>query len=486
MSTYIGIDLGTSSVKLLLVDEKGHTLTEESVSYPLFYPEPSFSEQNPSDWLEAIKQGMTKLLAGQNRDEVTGISFSGQMHGLVILDENDEVIRPCILWNDSRSEKQTEYLNHTVGKEKISFLTANIAFAGFTAPKILWLKENEPQNFQKIDKILLPKDYIAYMLCGNHCTDASDASGTLLFDVQHREWSEEMCRICSVKREWLPSVYESYQRVGVLKREYTELWGLSEKVYIGAGAADNAAAAIGMGVVNHGECNISLGTSGTILISRNSFCADDNNALHSFCHANGGYYLMGCILSAASCCEWWMNVLQSEDYSREETALEKYMGETSVFFLPYLMGERSPHNDVSAKGAFIGIQPTTTRGHLTLAVMEGVAFALKDCVKIAEQSGSQIPFARICGGGAKSELWKKILANVLGIPIQSISTENAAAYGAAMLAVAAADDKRSIDEIAQSRISVSGTIYPDQRIISLYQKKYEKFKKYYPALKGLF
>ena len=486
MNTYIGIDLGTSSVKLLLVAEDGKILSSHSEKYPISYPQAGWSEQNPEDWLDAVKRGVRNLLEGQNHAMVKGISFGGQMHGLVVLDKDDNVIRPCVLWNDGRTEKQTEYLNTIIGKEKLSSLTANIAFAGFTAPKVLWIKENEPENFAKIAKIKLPKYFIAYMLTGNHCSDLSDAAGTLLLDVQNRTWSEEMCALCSVKKEWLPKLYESYEKVGELKKEYAELWEIPENVCVAAGAGDNAAAAVGTGIVGNGGCNISLGTSGTVFISQDNFSVDKKNALHSFCHANGKYHLMGCILSAASCIEWWMTVLETNDYRKEQEELEELLAKNEVFFLPYLMGERSPHNDVNAKGAFIGLRPTTTRKHLTLAVLEGVAFALKDCVEIAKQSGLEIPSTRICGGGAKSKLWRQIIANVLGIPVEVPSIEEGPSYGGAMLAMVACGAYESVEEAAQKILSVSEIVYPNADMVCLYAEKYEKFTKLYPALKEVF
>jgi len=486
MNTYIGIDLGTSSVKLLLVGEDGKIISTHTERYPISYPQSGWSEQNPEDWLDAIKRGVSNLLDGHNHSSVKGISFGGQMHGLVVLDKNDVVIRPCILWNDGRTEKQTEYLNEVIGKARLSALTANIAFAGFTAPKILWIKENEPENFAKINKIMLPKDYIAYMLTGKHCTDLSDASGMLLLDVENKRWSEELCNICSVKPEWLPTLYESYEAVGEIKAEYAELWELSESVTVAAGAGDNAAAAIGTGIVGDGGCNISLGTSGTVFISQDGFSVDSKNALHSFCHANGKYHLMGCILSAASCNEWWMNILGTTDYRKEQENLELLLGKNDVFFLPYLMGERSPHNDVNAKGAFIGLRPTATRGHMTLAVMEGVAFALKDCVEIAKQNGLSIPSTRICGGGAKSKLWRQIIANVLGIPVEVPSVEEGPAYGGAMLAMVASGAYASVEKAAEAILSVSEVVHPDAELTALYAEKYNKFAKLYPALKEAF
>ena len=319
MNTYIGIDLGTSGAKFLLVAADGTILAENTQSYPVFYPHPGWSEQNPDDWFAAAIRGLNELLKGQEKSAVKGISFGGQMHGLVALDKADKVIRPAILWNDGRTEKQTAYLNEVVGKDKLSAYTGNIAFAGFTAPKILWMKENEPENFACIAKIMLPKDYLAYRLSGAFCTDFSDASGMLLLDVKNRRWSKEMCNVCGISEQMLPELHESYEVVGTLKREIAEELGLSADVKIIAGAGDNAAAAVGTGVVGEGGCNISLGTSGTLFVSSERYKEDKVNALHSFCHADGGWHLMGCILSAASCNAWWSDhILQTKDYAKEQ------------------------------------------------------------------------------------------------------------------------------------------------------------------------
>ena len=317
-------------------------------------------------------------------------------------------IRPALLWNDGRTAAETDYLNEKIGKDKLSQYTANIAFTGFTAPKILWIKNNEPDNFAKIKKIMLPKDYLAYKMTGNHCTDASDASGMLLFDVKNRCWSKEMMEICSVKEEQLAKVYESYEAVGHLTPEAAEALGLSTDVVVAAGAGDNAAAAVGTGTVGDGSCNISLGTSGTIFISSKNFGGvDANNALHSFAHADGKYHLMGCMLSAASCNKWWMDtIIGTNDYAKEQESITK-LGENNVYFLPYLMGERSPHNDPDARGTFIGMTMDTTRSDMTQAVLEGVAFALRDSLEVARKLGIKIDRSKICGGGAKSPLLEK-------------------------------------------------------------------------------
>lgn len=487
MNTYIGIDLGTSSVKLLLLAEEGKILGSVTKEYPVFYPRSGWSEQDPRDWVSGVWLGIRELLAGQNAASVRGIGLGGQMHGLVLLDKKSEIIRPAILWNDGRTQKQTDFLNGEIGREKLSQYTANIAFAGFTAPKILWVKENEPQNFARVDKIMLPKDYIAYRLCGEHVTDYSDASGMLLLDVKNRRWSKEMCEICGVKPSWLPRTFESYEPVGTLLPSVAEEFGLRKDVVVCAGAGDNAAAAIGTGTVEDGDCNVSVGTSGTIFIARDSFSADGRNALHSFCHANGKYHLMGCILSAASCNMWWVQrILRTSDYMAEQAGAEALRGKNEVFFLPYLMGERSPHNDVNARGAFIGMRPDTSRLEMTLAVLEGVAFALKDCAEIARKCGAPLRRTRICGGGAKSPLWRQIFADVLAMPVERLAAEEGPAYGGAMLAMVACGAYPDVESAVRAMVRTDSVVEPDPAASRAYAERYEVFKKLYPALKDAF
>ena len=488
MNTYIGIDLGTSAVKLLLTDAKGRILASVSKEYPLYFPRPGWSEQDPKDWIAACDEGMKELLCGQDASSVRGIGAAGQMHGLVILDKDGKVIRPAILWNDGRTEKQTAWLNEKTGKKKLSELTANIAFAGFTAPKLLWLAENEPDSFSRIDKIMLPKDLINYYLTGVHCCDYSDASGMLLLDVKDRCWSEEMLRICGVRREQLPELYESYETVGTLRKELAERFGLSPDVRVCAGAGDNAAAAVGTGTVGNGACNISIGTSGTIFISQRSFSVDTNNALHSFAHADGGYHLMGCMLSAASCNKWLCeDILGTEDYAKEQADItDEDLGRSEVFFLPYLMGERSPINDTDARGTFTGLTLGTRRKDLVLAVMEGVAFALRDSFEVAKSLGLDIKSSCLCGGGAKSPLWRKVIANILGIPLKIPFVEEGPGYGAAMLAMCACGEYENVGQCASSLTGVSQTVFPDEKISARYEERYQRFKKIYPAMRPLF
>ena len=441
---YVGIDLGTSAVKLLLMDGAGKIQKIVSKEYPLYFPHPGWSEQNPEDWYEKSMEGLKELLSGCDKSQVAGISFGGQMHGLVILDKDDQVIRPAILWNDGRTGEETDYLNQVIGKDKLSAYTANIAFAGFTAPKILWVKKHEPENFARIEKLMLPKDYLAYRLSGTFCTDVSDASGMLLFDVEHKRWSKEMMEICGVKESQLAEIFESYETVGTLKPELAAELGLSENVKIAAGAGDNAAAAVGTGTVGDGACNISLGTSGTIFISSEKFGVDEHNALHSFAHADGHYHLMGCMLSAASC------------------------------------------NDPNVRGTFIGMSMDTTREELTQAVLEGVVFGLRDSFEVAKSLGIQIDRTKICGGGAKSPLWRQMVADILNIRVDIPESEEGPAMGGAMLAAVACGEYASVEEAAAKIVKVVDTVEPIPENAQRYEERYQQFRKIYPAVKALF
>lgn len=483
---YIGVDLGTSAVKLLLMSKDGKIQKIVSKEYPISFPNPGWSEQKPEDWWEKTVEGIKELTAECDKSQVAGISFGGQMHGLVILDSQDQVIRPAILWNDGRTGKETNYLNEVIGKEKLSEYTANIAFAGFTAPKILWVKENEPENFARISKIMLPKDYLAYKLSGVHCSDYSDASGMLLMDVKNKCWSGEMLNICGIREEQMPRLYESYETVGTLKREVAEELGLPENCKIAAGAGDNAAAAVGTGTVGDGMCNISLGTSGTIFISSKEFGVDKYNALHAFAHADGHYHLMGCMLSAASCNKWWMDeIIGTADYAGEQGKIGN-LGENHVYFLPYLMGERSPHNNPDARGTFIGLTMDSTREDMTQAVLEGVAFAIRDSFEVAKSLGIKIERTKICGGGAKSPLWKKMIANILNIKVDVIASEEGPAMGGAMLAAVANGEYASVEEAAEAIVKVVDTVEPEPALAVKYDERYKKFAKIYPAVKNLF
>ncbi len=488
MNNYIGIDLGTSAVKLLLVSADGRILNTVTKEYPLYFPHPGWSEQNPADWWNACVDGIRELMQGFDASDVKGIGCAGQMHGLVALDENDNVIRPAILWNDGRTQKETDYLNNVIGKDVLSQRTANIAFAGFTAPKILWMKENEPELFEKISKIMLPKDYINYRLTGVFATEYSDAAGMLLLDVKNKRWSEEMMRDCFVKASQLPELKESFEAAGTLSSEAAKLLGLGEDVKVVAGAGDNAAAAVGTGTVGDGDCNISLGTSGTIFISSDKFAVDSFNALHSFDHANGKYHLMGCILSAASCNKWFCDeILGTKDYAAQQADItDEKLGANNVYFLPYLMGERSPLNDTDARGTFIGMSMDTKRADMVQAVLEGVAFAIRDNFEIAKALGIKIEKSKLCGGGAKSPLWRKIIANVLGIPLEIPQAEEGPGYGGAMLAMVGCGEYKDVNACAEALVRTKEVIMPDEAIASRYELQYNKFRGIYPSVKELF
>ena len=482
MKTYIGVDLGTSSIKLTLIDSLGNILNEVSKDYPL-YQKGLYSEQNPEDWWEAFTFCFDKLLEQQDRDCLDGLSFSGQMHGLVLLDKNDRIIRSCILWNDGRSEEETKYLNEVVGKDKLSEWTGNIAYAGFTAPKLLWVKNHEKELFQKIDKIMLPKDYIAYRLTGVFATDYSDASGTLYLDVKNKKWSKNMLQILGISEVNLPKLFESTDVIGQAKEEFANKHKVPKfKVVIGAG--DNAASAIGMGIVNEGEVNISLGTSGTIFIPTNNYILPKENTLHSFVNTTGKYHLMGCILSAASTRKWWLeNVLEDADYIQDETDIRNSQND-DLYFLPYLSGERSPHNDVNAKGAFIGLTHNTTKGDMSKAILEGVAFALRDCLEIAINNGCKFNKATICGGGSKSETWNQIMSNVLNLPIYK--SEGSGSFGAALLALHGINSINLENSEIINKLKCTKVYLPEKDKVEFYNSKYKVFRKLYPSLKAYF
>ena len=483
---FIGVDLGTSAVKLLLMDETGKIHKVVSKEYPLYFPQPGWSEQNPQDWIRQSMEGIKELTAQCDKSQIKGISFGGQMHGLVVLDKKDQVIRPAILWNDGRTGKQTDYLNQEIGKETLSRYTGNIAFAGFTAPKILWMREKEPENFARVRKIMLPKDYLAFYLSGEFSTDFSDASGTLLLDVEHKRWSEKMMEICGIRKSQLPKLYESWEPTGIIKPEIAEELGIPQNVKIIAGAGDNAAAAVGTGTVGEGQCNLSVGTSGTVFISSKNFGVDEHNALHSFAHADGNYHLMGCMLSAASCNKWWMEeILRTKEYQVEQDGIRK-LGENPVFYLPYLMGERSPHNDPDARAAFVGMSMDTTREDMTQAMLEGVAFGLRDSMEAAKSTGLTPKRSKICGGGAKSPLWRKIIANVMNMKIDRIESEEGPGYGAAILAAVGCGAFSSVEEAAGRLVKITDTEEPDPQLAGKYEEKYQKYRKLYPALKEFY
>ena len=485
---YIGVDLGTSSMKVLLVNESGAVQKTTSRSYPLQFPQPGWSQQNPDDWWEAFCQCIPELLTGEDATQVAGIAVGGQMHGLVVLDDKDQVIRPAILWNDGRTARETEQLNSDFGREGLLSCTGNIAFAGFTAPKLLWMQHHEPELFAKIQKIMLPKDYLVYRLTGVHSCDMSDASGTLLLDVKNRQWSQPLLDYCGVSTEQMPRLFESYEAVGTVLPLTARALGLPEHTVVAAGAGDNAAAAVGTQTVGNCACNISLGTSGTVFISSNEFRLPPEGNLHAFAHADGSYHLMGCILSAASAYAWWSrDILHSaSDHQEQDSISDDQLGKNSVFFLPYLMGERSPHNDPRARALFIGMSMDTKREDMTQAVLEGVAFGLRDSLEVARDLGVAVSSTKICGGGAKSPLWKKMIANIMNLRVEETESEEGPAMGGAILAAVGCGEYQNVEAATSKIVKVVGMVEPEPQLVEKYEACYRYFRTLYPAVKGLY
>lgn len=483
---YIGIDIGTSSVKTIIIDEKGNTIKSKSRTYPINYPKALWSEQNPEDWWKESKIALKELLENIDKTKVKAMSLSGQMHGLVILDEEDKVIRPAILWNDGRTEDECKYLNEEIGREKISSYTANMAITGFTAPKIMWLRKNEKSSFDKIRKIMLPKDYLAYNLSGVFATDYSDASGTLLLDVENKKWSKEMLEIVGLKEEQLPKLYNSYEPVGNIKKELAEELNLNENVKIVIGGGDQAVAAVGGGIVGDKACSVSLGTSGVVFASLDKFRVDKKNRLHSFCNANGKFHVMGVTLAAAASLKWWVEDMnQSKDYDKLIQEAEDSSIEEEIYFLPYLMGERTPHNDPFAKSIFMGMNMTSKRGDMTRAILEGVAFSLRDTFEIMKDMDISISEITINGGGAKNEFWCQIIADVLNVQVKKVNSNDGPAYGAAILAAVGDGLFDTVDDACESFIKTTKSIKPKNENIERYNEKYRVYKSIYPKIKQI-
>lgn len=486
MKTYIGIDLGTSSVKLLLMNGAGEVMGSACEAYPVSYPRPGWSEQDPEDWYRATVVGIRRLMQGQDAGQVQGIGVAGQMHGLVLADRAGRILRPAILWNDGRSAVEAAELNRTVGGKRLIELTGNIAYAGFTLPKLMWVRKHEPEIYRQIGTVLLPKDELVRRLTGVSGTEPSDACGTLLYDVRRGCWSEEMRRYGEIPPDWLPPVRRSEEKVGTLLPEVAAETGLPAGVYVVAGAGDNAAASLGIGTVSEGSCSISLGTSGTVLIPCGSGQRLCLPTLHTFLHADGSPILLGCILTAASAGGWWIDdILGSGDYAHETETLGDGQAD-DPYFLPYLMGERSPHNDPDAKGVFFGMQRSTSRAAMTRAVYEGVTYALRDCMEEAGRIGIRPTSARLCGGGARSEAWCRMIADALGLTVEVPLRAEGPSLGAAMLAAVADGAATSVREAAE-KWKQDGRVYqPNPDRAAFYRRRYGFWRRLYPALQALF
>lgn len=487
---YIGIDLGTSSVKLLAVDEKDTILGDVNTEYPVSYPRLNWAEQNPEDWWQATIAGLKELIETYRlpKDQIRAIGFSGQMHGLVALGKAGEILHPAILWNDQRTVEECKEIEEHFGREQLKNLVGNQVLTGFTAPKILWLRNHRPDLFAQTEHILLPKDYIRYRLTGDYATDYSDASGMLLLDVKNRSWSEPMIEFLGISVNALPKLYESYEVTGVLSESVKQLLGIEGEVLVVGGAGDQAAGAIGTGTVEEGMISIALGTSGVVFAAHDHFAVDEENRLHAFCHANGKYHTMGVMLSAASSLKWWVedvNRGESFDQLLAEAAGSK-TGSRGVIFLPYLMGERTPHADPDARGAFIGLNMKVSRGDLTRAVLEGVTFGLRDTLEIMKSLKAPSRPIRVIGGGAQSPLWKQMIADVMNLPVDEINTNQGGALGAAILAAVGAGHYRHVEEASKQVIRTVRQVQPNREHAAQYDAIYQKYRALYGYLKDWF
>lgn len=487
---FLGIDLGTSSVKVLATNDQHEILGDATREYPVSFPKDKWAEQDPHDWWQQTKEAIKALIGQLNikKDDVRAIGFSGQMHGLVALDKDNQVLFPSILWCDNRTEAECDDITNHFGKDKLRDLVGNKALTGFTAPKVLWVKKNRPELFEQIEHIMLPKDYVRFCLTGDYAIDQSDAAGMLMLDVKGRTWSKEMCDFLGVKDAWLPKLYESYEVTGVVTEAVKEELGLEGEILVVGGAGDQAAGAVGTGTVKEGIVSVTLGTSGVVFAAHETFAVDDDCRLHAFCHANGKYHSMGVMLSAANCLKWWVeeaNKGASFDELLEEAA-QVPAGSDKVVFLPYLMGERTPYADADAKGSFVGLDMNTTRGHMTRAVLEGVAFGLNDSLEILRDLKVPVNEVRVIGGGAKSDLWKQILADVFNVEIQEINTNQGGGLGAAILAAVGAGTYENVEQGCEKLIKISNVIQPIPENVLQYKKVYPLYSKLYGALADWF
>jgi len=484
VSVLLGLDVGTGGARAVAVDEWGNVVAEASSEYPFMSPRPGWTEQDPGDWWEGAKEALGKVAAGLE-DEVVGLGLTGQMHGSVFLDASDQVIRPALLWNDQRTYRQCEKITEAVGEERLIQLSGNPALTGFQAPKILWLRDEEPENYARVSSILLPKDYVRLRLTGEHATDASDAAGTLLLDVKERNWSAEILDALEIPIDWMPGVYEGPQGTGALDGRLAGELGLPGGIPVAAGGGDNAAAAVGVGVVEGGLLSSSIGTSGVLFAASEGFTPDPSGRIHAFCHAvPREYHLMGVTLSAGGSLSWWRDATGVDYDELVEAASEVHPGAEGLIFLPYLSGERTPHLDPQARGAFVGL--TTRHGlpHMTRALMEGVVFSLRDSLEIMRALEVTVDQIRATGGGARSALWRQLQADVYGVPIHRTTADEGPAHGAALLSGVVAGMYRDVDEACSTVRLRAEVTEPDPERTRIYEEHYEAYRSLYPATRS--
>ncbi|MDR7438377.1 MAG: xylulokinase [Armatimonadota bacterium] len=487
----LGIDVGTTGAKVALVDPDGRVLAASTHDYPLLVPRPGWTEQAPEAWWEATVHSIRTVLA-QVPAEVVAVGLTGQMHGLVALDERGQVLRPAILWNDQRTAEEAAWITERVGSQRVMALTANPVLTGFTAPKLLWVRRHEPERYRHIAHVLLPKDYLRYRLVGRFVTDVADASGTSLFDVRNRRWSEEMLAALEIPRAWLPEVLESPEVSGGVSEEAAQATGLRAGTPVVAGAGDQAAQAVGTGIVRGGLVSVTLGTSGVVFAHLDEVQVDPTGRVHTFCAAvPGKWHVMGVMLAAGGSLRWLRDALQVESWLRTgqdpydrmtAEAAEVPAGSEGLLFLPYLAGERTPHADPFARGAFVGLALRHTRAHMVRAVLEGVAFGLRDAFEILRAMGVAAREIRVSGGGARSQLWRQILADVLGAEIATVTTTEGAAYGAALLAGVGVGIFPSVEAACERTVHVVDRTFPG-KAGGHYEELYRVYVELYPVLR---
>ncbi len=491
LTYFIGIDSSTTATKAVLVDQKGKFHGSASSEYSFDTPHPLWSEQDPNLWWQATVESITKLIQTTQVDpsDICGIGLTGQMHGLVILDEKGEVLRPAILWNDQRTGTQCEKIRDVIGKSALIQITGNDALTGFTAPKILWVKDEEPQIYQRIRHVLLPKDYVRFHLTGEYAMDRAGGSGTILFELSKRDWAFNLIEKLGMHKEWFPNTFEGTDVTGKLSKQAAKMTGLKEGIPVFGGGGDQAAAAVGTGAVEEGIISISLGTSGVVFASVDSPFIEPEGRLHAFCHAvPNKWHLMGVMLSAAGSLRWFRDTFKQEaDFNAlVNDAKNVPPGCEGLLFLPYLTGERTPHPDPLARGAFVGLTVRHTFPHLTRSVLEGVTFGLRDSFELMKNIGlKKVDQVRITGGGAKSALWRQILADILNTPICTVDSEEGAAFGAALLASTGAGHFGSVEQACQESINVLDEVKPSGNR-EVYEKLYPEYRSLYPALKNNF
>jgi len=486
---FLGADIGTSGTKAVLIRDDGTLVGSASESYPLYTPKPLWSEQDPHDWWKAAGNAIRRLLneTGISEHRVEAVGLTGQMHGLVLLDAKNEVIRPAILWNDQRTAAQCAKMTEKIGAKEVIRRLGNPILAGFTAPKIVWVRDEEPAAYARGAKVLLPKDYVRYMLTGTFAMDVSDASGTALFNVANRRWDSDTLSDLDISTEWMPDVFESPTVCAKISAAGAAATGLIEGTPVVAGAGDQAAGAVGAGIVREGVISVTLGTSGVVFAASDAYRVEPSGKLHAFCHAvPDGWHLMGVMLSAAGSFEWFASTFGDGNYDAlNEAASDVPAGSEGLTFLPYLSGERTPHADPNARGVFFGITLRHGKGHFARAVMEGVAYGLKDSLELMHGLGISASDLRVSGGGGKSALWLQILADVFNEPVRAVNPGEGAAYGAALLAAVGGGAFESVKD-AGNAVKAEGELIQPSTDAEAYAKGYEQFGRLYPAVKGEF